>query len=29
MTGATVGFVPNNDNKIDVAVNEFKKILGK
>ena len=29
MTGATVGFVPNNDNKVDVAVNEFKKILGK
>ena len=29
MTGATVGFVPNNDNKIDVAVEEFKKILEK
>ena len=29
MTGATVGFVPNNDNKIDIAVEEFKKILGK
>ena len=29
MTGATVGFVPNNDNKIDIAVEEFKKILGE
>ena len=29
MTGATVGFVPNNDNKIDIAVEEFKKILEK
>ena len=29
MTGATVGFVPNNDDKIDLAVEEFKKILEK
>ena len=29
MTGATVGFVPNNDDRIDVAVETFKKILNK
>ena len=27
MTGATVGFVPNNDNKIEIAVEKFKEIL--
>ena len=29
MTGATVGFVHNNDNKVEKAVKEFRKILGK
>ena len=29
MTGATVGFVPNNDDKIEIAVEKFKKILNK
>ncbi|SVB00993.1 uncharacterized protein METZ01_LOCUS153847 [marine metagenome] len=29
MTGATVSFVHNNDNKIDEAVEQFKVILGK
>lgn len=29
MTGASVGFVHNNDNKIDAAVKQFRKILDK
>ena len=29
MTGAAVGFVHNNDNKIDEAVEQFRKILDK
>lgn len=29
MTGASVGFVHNNDNKVDAAVKQFRKILDK
>ena len=29
MTGATVAIVKNHDNQIDIAVEQFRKILGK
>ena len=29
MTGASVGFVHNNDNKVDKAVEQFRKLLNK
>ena len=29
MTGATVSIVENHDNQVDVAVEQFRKILGK
>ena len=29
MTGATVSIVENHDNKVDIAVEQFRKILGK
>ena len=29
MTGAAVGFVHNNDNKVNEAVEQFRKILNK
>ena len=29
MTGATVAIVENHDNQVDVAVEQFRKVLGK
>jgi adenylate kinase len=29
MTGATVSIVENHDNQVEIAVEQFRKILGK